>query len=590
MSPLTVLSRLRAGRSSRAANVGIAVAVLTVVLTTSMAVSLIGVATDRTAMTTLLRGARGAPLEVLAAAGFFLGAFGLRARLWTRMAPGLTFGQALSGILVATGANHVLPFRLGEPLRAVSVVKRAGMAPADAISSTVALRVGDVLALLAIGLVLGPRVVLDTLGWWGLPVVALIVSAGVWAIRRVSRSVSSGRLRPPDAVIVAGTLTAWLMEAVLMWRVAHWAGIPLSYLHAVLVTAVAVATPLVALTPGGVGTYEAAATAALVAVGVEPGRALAVALGAHATKTVLTVGAGLVAAIVPGPPLYGRLRLPRQAAARPPSEHPVGPGDIVLFLPAHDEAPRIGAVISRAPATIAGRRVRVIVVDDGSTDGTAAEAAAAGAAVVSHDENRGLGAAVATGFRVASEQGVAVVAFCDADGEYDPAELEHLVTPILAGEADYVVGSRFDGTIEHMHRRRRFGNQVLTRWVAWTARLPISDGQSGYRALSAPAAREAVIAHDYNYAQVLTLDLLRRGFRYHEVPITYRFRRSGQSFVRLPRYLRRCVPAVWRAVNAPIGYPCSEADAQAESAEASAGCRTPPTAPIGSAGRQATSR
>jgi glycosyltransferase involved in cell wall biosynthesis len=216
---------------------------------------------------------------------------------------------------------------------------------------------------------------------------------------------------------------------------------------------------------------------------------------------------------------------------------------IVLVLPARDEAPRVGNVIRRAPDD-----VTVLVVDDGSTDGTADVAVAAGAKVVDGG-GRGLGAAVRTGFAEAVSLGADVVVFCDADGEYDPAELPLLVAPILRGEADYVVGSRFAGEIHHMHPHRRAGNRVLTRALALLARAPITDGQSGYRALSRRAATEAEIIHDYNYAQVLTLDLLRKGFRYGEVPITYSFRESGDSFVKLLPYLRRVVPAVGRELR-----------------------------------------
>jgi glycosyltransferase involved in cell wall biosynthesis len=182
-------------------------------------------------------------------------------------------------------------------------------------------------------------------------------------------------------------------------------------------------------------------------------------------------------------------------------------------------------------------------VDDGSTDDTVLEALAAGAEVVSHEENRGLGAAIRTGIGAAVADGCEVVAFCDGDGEYGPEELDLLVGPILDGSADYVVGSRFAGTIRHMRAHRRLGNIVLTRWVRWMVRRPVTDGQSGYRALSRDAAAQAGVIHDYNYAQVLTLNLLGQGFRYAEVPITYRFRTSGRSFVRLLPYLRRVVPA-----------------------------------------------
>lgn len=218
---------------------------------------------------------------------------------------------------------------------------------------------------------------------------------------------------------------------------------------------------------------------------------------------------------------------------------------ILLLLPARDEARTVAAVVRAAPPTVLGHAITVLVVDDGSRDGTAMAAAAAGAVVVRQDA-RGLGAAVRRGLAEGVARGAAVVAFCDADGEYDPRQLGRLCAPILAGTADYVVGSRFTGDILRMRPWRRAGNRVLTAMVRRVARADITDGQSGFRALSHRAAARAVIEHDYNYAQVLTLDLLGRGFRYTEVPITYAFRAHGRSFVRLLPYLAHVVPAVVR--------------------------------------------
>jgi glycosyltransferase involved in cell wall biosynthesis len=225
---------------------------------------------------------------------------------------------------------------------------------------------------------------------------------------------------------------------------------------------------------------------------------------------------------------------------------------VVLFLPARDEEASVAAVVARTPATVAGHPVRCLVIDDGSSDRTAARAEAAGAVVVPLDRPSGLGAAVRRGLAEAVRMDAAAVAFCDADGEYAPDELPRLVGPILAGEADYVVGSRFlRGRPRRMRPERWLGNRVLTVLLAAVARRRISDGQSGYRALSPAAAVAAEIIHDYNYAQVLTLDLLAKGFRYAEVAISYRFRTEGRSFVRLAPYLRRVVPAVWREVRSP---------------------------------------
>jgi glycosyltransferase involved in cell wall biosynthesis len=228
---------------------------------------------------------------------------------------------------------------------------------------------------------------------------------------------------------------------------------------------------------------------------------------------------------------------------------------VVMVLPAHDEDMTVGDVVRRAPREVLGHPVVVLVVDDGSGDGTAALARAAGATVRSLDRNQGLGAAVRVGLAWAVERRAAAVAFLDADGEYAPEELDRLVAPILGGRADYVIGSRFAGLPRDMRPHRWLGNRILTVGMRllmrrWGVR-GVSDGQSGYRALSAAAAAHAEIVHDFNYAQVLTLDLVAKGYRYAEVPISYRFRQHGRSFVRLGPYLRRVLPAIWRELRAP---------------------------------------
>ena len=209
----------------------------------------------------------------------------------------------------------------------------------------------------------------------------------------------------------------------------------------------------------------------------------------------------------------------------------------------------LAAVIARVPAVVHGHPVHVLVVDDGSTDASVAVARAAGAELVSHGGCRGLGAAIRTGLEVARARGAWAAAFLDADGEYDPGELDRVLAPIAAGTADYVVGSRFRGTAGSMLPHRRVGNLLLTVLVSALARRRISDGQSGFRALNAAALAVAEVEHDYNYAQVLTLDLVRKGMRYAEVPIHYSRRRHGRSFVRPLPYLRLVLPAMARTLR-----------------------------------------
>jgi glycosyltransferase involved in cell wall biosynthesis len=222
------------------------------------------------------------------------------------------------------------------------------------------------------------------------------------------------------------------------------------------------------------------------------------------------------------------------------------PSPVVFFVPAHNEEATVAAVLDRMPRDVRGHPVRRLVVDDGSTDETAARAAAVGAEVISLGDHLGLGAAVRVGLAEAFAGGCAAAAFCDADGEYAPEELERMVAPILDGHADYVVGSRFAGGPRRMSAHRWAGNRVLTIGLSIVLGRRVTDGQSGYRALSRSALGAAEIAHDYNYAQVLTVDLLGKGFRYAEVPISYSRRTAGRSFVRVFPYLGHVVPAVWR--------------------------------------------
>lgn len=504
--------------------------------------------------------AAGSPVAVAAVLCLYASAFAIRAWVWGAVLPGLSFRHALSALHVSLGANHVLPFRMGEALRVTSVVRRARVPLASATASTVMLRAADILAVVGLAAALGPAVAAEVVGPWGwiaVVPVAPICLAGAWWLRRLRIS-GRAETRLPVAAVTVAAVVSWVLESAVVWQAARWAGIDISGPEAVLVTAVTIAAQAVALAPGGLGTYEAAATAALVATGAAAAPALAAAFTAHAIKTLYALITGVVSLFFPSPGAFGRLRLPRhpdggaeasQSAARTPgvdrTEQPV-----VLFMPAHNEEATVADLIRRIPPVVEGHPVVKVVVDDGSTDATAAEASAAGAIVVRLGHNRGLGAAVRAGLGHAADTGAIATAFCDADGEYAPEELSELVAPILEGRADYVVGSRFAGRIHRMLPHRRLGNRVLTLFVSFVARRRIGDGQSGFRAFSAAAASDAEVIHDFNYAQVLTLDLLAKGYRYLEVPITYGFRTHGSSFVRLVPYLRTVVPAIHRELNA----------------------------------------
>jgi hypothetical protein len=259
---------------------------------------------------------------------------------------------------------------------------------------------------------------------------------------------------------------------------------------------------------------------------LELARTLAVLLGVDAPAA--SRGTPLVPALEPRAPVPA----PRRALA---------------IVPARDEAGTIAAVVAGLPHEVAGVPLDRLVIDDGSTDATAALARDAGARVLSHDEARGLGAAVRTGLETARDEGYDACLYLDGDGEYDPAQAERVLRPVLEGRAEYVLGSRFLGAREGMAWHRALANRAASSLMGTLiGGRVITDAQSGYRAFGPRALQTAHVAHDYNYAQVLTLALWGHGIEPQEVPIDYRRRAAGRSFVRYPEYARRVGPAVWR--------------------------------------------
>ncbi|MFD2614285.1 glycosyltransferase family 2 protein [Paenibacillus gansuensis] len=226
---------------------------------------------------------------------------------------------------------------------------------------------------------------------------------------------------------------------------------------------------------------------------------------------------------------------------------------VIVFLPAHNEELSVGEVIRAVPRHfMPGIRVEVLVINDGSTDRTEEAAREAGADhILSFPANRGLGNAVRTGMREALRLGADIGVMIDADNEYPAGQIPDLLKPILDGTADYVFGSRFKGQIHGMKLHRRLGNYAFTLLQCLLLRRWIRDGQSGMRAFSRQALQHGEIRHDYNYAQVLTLNLVRKGFRLAEVPIRYRVRTKGQSFIKFRAYFKAVLPAMIREMRQP---------------------------------------
>lgn len=227
---------------------------------------------------------------------------------------------------------------------------------------------------------------------------------------------------------------------------------------------------------------------------------------------------------------------------------------VIVFLPAYNEEESIAEVIKKIPRNIhPSVSVQILVVDDGSKDRTVQVAKEAGADyIVQHMTNRGLGAAVRTALNECLKLGADIGVMIDADNEYPAEEIPQLLEPIFKGEADYTMGSRFLGTIKGMKWHRRIGNYCFTFLQSILLRKWIYDGQSGMRAFSKQAMEHAEIIHDYNYAQVITLNLVRKGFRVKEVPIHYQVRTKGESFIKFKAYMRTVLPAIVKEMSRPV--------------------------------------
>jgi len=156
---------------------------------------------------------------------------------------------------------------------------------------------------------------------------------------------------------------------------------------------------------------------------------------------------------------------------------------LIVIIPAHNEDRFIGSIVLKTQCHAAD----IIVVDDGSTDATAAVAQAAGARVVRHERNLGKSAALNSGLELARAQSPRALIFLDGDGQHQPEDIPHLVAPVLAGEADMVVGSRYLERRNAAPRWRQAGQLALTAFTNMLSATPLSDSQSGFRAFSPQA-------------------------------------------------------------------------------------------------------
>ena len=193
---------------------------------------------------------------------------------------------------------------------------------------------------------------------------------------------------------------------------------------------------------------------------------------------------------------------------------------IFAVIAAYNESRAIVDVVARLRAKCRD----VVVVDDGSRDATSDCLRSSGAYLLRHPINRGQGAALQTGIRFALMQGADVIVTFDADGQHDEKDIEALVTPIVRGECDVTLGSRFLGQAENMPFTRRVLLKLAVLLTRTVSHIRVSDAHNGLRAFSRDAAAGLRITMDRMAHASEILDQIREnGWRFREIPVRIRY-------------------------------------------------------------------
>jgi glycosyltransferase involved in cell wall biosynthesis len=204
--------------------------------------------------------------------------------------------------------------------------------------------------------------------------------------------------------------------------------------------------------------------------------------------------------------------------------------NVVVLIPAYNEAPRVAHLIGRVRESCP--QYDIVVINDGSVDETSHEAQSAGAVVLSHPFNLGYGVAIQTGYKYALAKDYDFVVQMDGDGQHDPACINSLLAPVLSGETDYCLGSRFLDVGSYEPSLTRKAGMIFFRWlVSALIKTRITDSTSGFQAFNRRVIcyfSTEVFPCDYPDADML-ITLHRAGFRILEVPVRMHANATGKS-------------------------------------------------------------
>jgi glycosyltransferase involved in cell wall biosynthesis len=223
---------------------------------------------------------------------------------------------------------------------------------------------------------------------------------------------------------------------------------------------------------------------------------------------------------------------------------------LIIQIPCYNEAATLPHALAHLPASIPGiDRIEILIVDDGSKDGTAEVAQAAGVHhIVRFARNLGLAAAFTAGLRESLRQGADIIVNTDADNQYEGADIPLLVEPLLAGRADLVVGDRGVGHLAHFSPVKR-KLQVFGSWVIGRASaLETPDATSGFRAMTREAALRTFVLSGYSYTLETLIQAGASRMTVEFVPIRVNANTRPSRLMRsIPQYIRRSTITIMRA-------------------------------------------
>ncbi len=225
---------------------------------------------------------------------------------------------------------------------------------------------------------------------------------------------------------------------------------------------------------------------------------------------------------------------------------------LIVTIPAYNEEKTIASVIREIPRQIEGiENVKILVLNDGSTDNTAQVASSAGADfVISHKKNKGLAITFKDAIEEALKKGADIIVNTDADNHYDQSRIPELIKPILNKKADLVIGSRKVEELDHMPRKNKYGNIMGSWLVCKLSGLGKIDVSSGFRAYTRETALRMNILSPHTYTHETLIQAAENKLSIIEIPIKAReVKRKSKLIKSIPRHIAKSLTVILRVFS-----------------------------------------